>query len=129
MPDTALQAFDFVNIMVYSTLSDAMSQVAYYVQQKKVPPSQAVLGVGFFGNNDSISYKAILAANPNAWMSDSSNGVMYTGPATMAQETQLGAKNGGIMIWTLEEDLPAVCTTGKCVAAPHSLLKAVQDNL
>ena len=37
----------------------------------------------------------------------------------MAQETQLGARYGGIMIWELTQD----------AGGPHSLLSVIQKNL
>jgi hypothetical protein len=42
----------------------------------------------------------------------------YVGESTMAQETQLGKKYGGIMFWDLTDDAPA----------PHSLLEVIETN-
>jgi chitinase len=132
IPDSALHQYDFVNIMTYSTLSDAQNDMAYYTGLN-VPANQIVLGVKFFGDvedsqDDEPEYSDILNHYPNAWQSDSVSGdssyyggdkVDYTGEATMAKETQLGAQYGGIMIWELTGDAPA----------PHSLLTIVQNNL
>ncbi|WP_158823403.1 RICIN domain-containing protein [Granulicella sp. S156] len=131
MPDSALHQFDFVNVMVYSNLSDCQTALQYYSATKSVPNNQIVLGVPFFGQssdgNTEEEYNTILAAYPDAWQSDEVSGgsldggiaLYYVGEATMAQETQLGAQYGGIMIWELTGDAPA----------PHSLLTVVQNNL
>jgi chitinase len=122
MPDSALHEFDFINDMIYSTnLSGVTNELDYYVRQKNVPKNQITLGVGFFGQqgNNEIEYNKILTQYPNAWQSDSVNGIRYTGEATMAKETLLGKQYGGIMIWELTGDAPA----------PHSLLNVVESNL
>ncbi|AEU36039.1 glycosyl hydrolase family 18 protein [Granulicella mallensis] len=131
MPDSALHQFDFVNVMVYSNLSDAQAGLQYYAVTKSVPKNQITLGVPFFGQssdgNTEEEYNTILAAYPNAWQSDEVSGgsldggeaLFYVGESTMAQETQLGAQYGGVMIWELTGDAPA----------PHSLLTVVQNNL
>jgi len=132
IPDAALHQYDFINIMTYSNLSDAQNDMTYYAGLN-VPANQIVLGVKFFGDvqdsqDDEPEYSDILNHYPNAWQTDSVSGdssyyggdeVDYTGEATMAKETQLGAQYGGIMIWELTGDAPA----------PHSLLTIVQNNL
>ncbi len=128
MPDAALRQFDLLNIMNYSSYSAAVAALDYYANEKKIPASKLVLGVPFFGSSEDDSreesYKNILAAYPNAWKVDLVGGgplddgmaFHYVGEATMAQETELGKKYGGIMFWDLADDAPA----------PHSLLKAIE---
>jgi chitinase len=129
MPEAALRQFDLVNIMNYSSYSAAVSTLEFYATQEKIPPSRLVLGVPFFGATDDDreeSYKNILAAYPNAWKVDLVGGgtlddglaFHYIGESTMAQETQLGKKYGGIMFWDLANDAPA----------PHSLLNVIEAN-
>jgi hypothetical protein len=130
MPDAALRQFDLLNIMNYSSLSAALAALDFYANQEKIPASKLVLGVPFFGSSDDDSreegYKNILAAYPNAWKVDLVGGgplddglaFHYVGESTMAQETQLGKKYGGIMFWDLTDDAPA----------PHSLLAAIEAN-
>ena len=131
MPDAALHQFDFINVMVYSSLSAAQTALAFYAVDKKVSRSQIVLGVPFFGSTADDTreedYQTILAAYPNAWRVDMVGGgalddgqaFHYVGEATMAAETVLGKSYGGVMIWELMGD----------GAAPHSLLQVVHKNL
>ncbi len=122
MPDSALHEFDFINDMIYSSdVNGVTSELDYYVRQKNVPKDKITLGAGFFGTqgNNEIEYNTILSQYPNAWQSDSVNGISYTGEATMAKETLLAKQYGGIMVWELTGDAPP----------PHSLLNVVQNNL
>ena len=130
MPDAALHQFDLLNIMNYSSYSSVVAALDFYANQEKIPASKLVLGVPFFGSSDDDgreeSYKNILAAYPNAWKVDLVGGgplddglaFHYVGESTMAQETELGKKYGGIMFWDLTDDAPE----------PHSLLKAIEAN-
>jgi GH18 family chitinase len=130
MPDAALRQFDLLNIMNYSSLGAAVDALNFYANQEKIPAAKLVLGVPFFGSSDDDSreesYKNILAAYPNAWKVDLAGGgpldnglaFHYVGESTMAQETQLGKKYGGIMFWDLTDDAPA----------PHSLLEVIETN-
>jgi GH18 family chitinase len=131
IPDSVLGNLDFINVMTYSKLADAVSDLDFYSQQKKVPVSRLVLGVPFFGQSADgaidESYATILSAYPNAWKTDQVSGgkldggitLYYVGETTMATETKLGAQYGGIMIWELTGD----------AAPPHSLLGVIRSNL
>jgi GH18 family chitinase len=131
IPSSALHQFDFINVMNYSSLASATTQLEYYVNQCHVPKDQIVLGVPFFGSTADDSkeedYKTIYAAYPNAWQVDMVGGgslddgkaFRYAGEDTMKQETLLGKQYGGIMIWEMMGDAPA----------PHSLLAIIQNNL
>lgn len=130
MPDAALRQFDLLNVMNYASYGAAVAALDFYANQKKIPASKLVLGVPFFGSSDDDgreeSYKKILAAYPNAWKVDLVGGgplddglaFHYVGESTMAQETKLGKKYGGIMFWDLTDDAPA----------PHSLLEVIETN-
>ena len=130
MPDAALHQFDLLNVMNYSSYDAAVAALNFYAIQEKIPPAQLVLGVPFFGSNNDDSreesYKSILAAYPNAWRVDVAGGgalddgqaFHYVGEATMALETQLGKRYGGVMLWDLTSDAPA----------PHSLMKIIEQN-
>jgi hypothetical protein len=130
MSNSTLQSFDFVNVMVYSNLSDCQTDLAYFSSLGE-PSSQMTLGVPFFGQTAdgsySATYAAILAAYPDAWQSDEVSGgsldggatLYYVGEATMALETQLGIQYGGISIWELSQD----------AQPPHSLLNVIQNNM
>ena len=130
MPDAALRQFDLLNIMNYSSYGAAVDALNFYANQEKIPTQKLVLGVPFFGSSDDDSreesYKNILAAYPNAWKVDLAGGgplddgmaFHYVGESTMAQETALGKKYGGIMFWDLTDD----------AAPPHSLLEIIETN-
>jgi chitinase len=130
MPDLALHQFDFINVMNYSSYSAAVAQLQFYAENKKVPKSQIILGLPFFGSAPDDSkeedYQSILAAYPNAWQVDLVGGgtldnglsFSYTGEATTAKETQLGKQYGGVMVWEIMGD----------AAGAHSLLKVIQQN-
>jgi chitinase len=131
MPDAALRQFDLLNVMCYSSYSAAVAALNFYANDEKIAPAKLVLGVPFFGSNDDDSheesYQAILAAYPNAWKVDLAGGgalddgqaFHYVGESTMAAETQLGRKYGGVMFWEWTGDAPE----------PHSLLRVIEDNL
>jgi hypothetical protein len=131
MPSSALHQFDFINVMNYSSYTNAVTALQFYAQEENIPRDKIVLGVPFFASNALDSkeetYNTILAAYPNAWKVnlvgggalDDGQGFFYVGEDTMAQETQLGKQYGGIMIWQLLGDAPA----------PHSLLKVIEKNL
>jgi GH18 family chitinase len=119
-----LAAFDFVNIMSYSDMTNTMNDLAYY-EGLGVPREEMVVGVRFFGNdgNGEVDYSHILELYPDAWMYDEIHDdgydVYYTGPATMATFAELSKGYGGIMFWELGED----------VSGEHSLYGALQDAL
>ena len=125
MSDATLHEFDFVNVMIYSNLSDTMKGATYYAVTKKVPKNLVVLGAGFFGDsgNNEYSYAQILAADPTAWSKDQATvqgaTVHYEGMATMKQIADLSKGFGGIMVWELSED-----TTDD-----HSLFKVIQGEM
>lgn len=131
MPDSALHQLDFINVMNYSSYASAVAALQFYAQDKKIPKTKIVLGVPFFASNPGDSkeedYRTILAAYPNAWKVDIVGGGLldngqefhYLGEKTMVQETELGKRYGGIMIWEAMGDAPA----------PHSLLQVIKKNL
>jgi chitinase len=118
IPHAALAQFDFLNVMVYSNYADARGELQYFSSVKSIAPEKLVLGVPFFGSTRNWtreeSYAAILAAYPDAWQRDEVSGgslddgvtLHYVGESTMAEETKLGARYGGIMIWELTQDGP-----------------------
>ncbi len=106
MPDSALHQFDFISVMNYSSYDAGIAAMRFYLQNKKVPKNEIVLGVPFFATNNDDSkeedYRTILATYPNAWKVDLVGGgdfddgqaFHYVGESTMAQETQLGKEYG-----------------------------------
>jgi chitinase len=130
MPDQALHMFDFVNVMNYSNYSDAEQAMTYYAGTKKVPKQRMTLGVPFFAQsgdgNIEETWDTVVAAYPNAFDADMVSGgsldlgvtLYYVGGATMARETELGKKYGGIMIWELSQDAPP----------PNSLYQVIEEH-
>ena len=130
MPDKALHMFDFVNVMNYSNYSDAETAMTYYAETKKVPKERMTLGVPFFAQsgdgNIEETWDTVVAAYPNAFDADMVSGgsldggvtLYYVGGATMARETELGKKYGGIMIWELSQDAPP----------PNSLYQVIEEH-
>jgi GH18 family chitinase len=129
MSNATLQSFDFVNVMVYSNLSDCESNMAYFASLGE-PNNKMTVGVPFYGQSSdaALTYAQIIAAYPNAGQSNSVSGngsldggntITYVGDAEMAQETVFSLQYGGIMIWELSQDAPP----------PNSLLTIIQNNL
>jgi GH18 family chitinase len=125
MSDATLHAFDFINVMIYSSLSETMTEATYYVNTKKVPKELVVLGAGFFGDggNNEYAYADILKADSMAWNKDTATvggtTVHYEGMATMKQIADYSKGFGGIMIWELTED----------TFDEHSLFKVIQGEM
>jgi len=128
MSNSTLFSFDFINVMVYDNLSLCQQAVNYYTSVGE-PKSKIVLGVPFFGSGggQEPTWASIVAAYPNAGSTNSVSGgsflgganITYVGFTEMAQETQLGVQNGGVMIWDLSQDAPA----------PNSMLSIIQNNI
>jgi GH18 family chitinase len=118
-----LNAFDFLNIMIYSNYNDTVSAMAYFSTTKGLAKGHLVVGAAFFGQDSSwneYTYADILSADPTAWSKDqatvSGKTVNYTGMASMKILADYSKGFGGIMFWELSED-----TTDS-----HSLWKVIQ---
>jgi hypothetical protein len=126
---SAVQAFDFLNIMAYdsgwgsavhhSTYSFAVTSIDWWMQNKGLLASKVILGVPFYGytgivGSGDIAYSQIIsnhgsaAANQDTWNS-SGGTIYYNGVPTIRQKSQLVVDQnyGGIMIWQLSHDLPS----------------------
>jgi chitinase len=125
MADATLHAFDFINVMIYSSLSQTMKDATYYAATKKVPKNLVVLGAGFFGDggNNEYAYADIIKADSTAWSKDTATvggtTVHYEGMATTKQIADYAKGFGGVMIWELTED----------TFDAHSLYKVIQGEL
>ena len=129
MSNATLQSYDFINVMVYSNLSDCESNMSYFASLGE-PANKMTVGVPFYGQSSdgAFTYGQIIAAYPNAGSSnsvsgngalDNGNTISYVGDSEMAQETVFSLQYGGIMIWELSQD----------AAPPNSLLTIIQNNL
>jgi chitinase len=137
---TALQAFDFVNVMAYdlhnpygsaqpiqsASLDDAKVEVDYWVN-KGLAKNKAVFGVPFYGfawvEGKPVAklYSEILAVVPEAATMDQvqlAGATTYLNSrATIVAKTKLAYQYGGIMVWEVGQD----------AAGDASLLKAMAE--
>ncbi len=129
--DKALVLFDKVHIMSYdqtgpwnlqrpgphSTYEVAVSDVAYWMVTRSVPPAKLTLGVPFYGYGfgpniqSDMSYGTIVSTFPNSENQDEitvpDKGTMYyNGIPTIKKKVQMAMdkKLGGVMIWQLFGD-------------------------
>jgi chitinase len=120
----ALEAYDFINIMVYdktgiwrpnvigphSPYSYAEEAIQYYTTERKIPPSRLTLGVPFYGFDFTpparyIDYSEIIKNNVANAFIDSTGMRYYNGIPMIVRKTSLARKTlGGVMIWELACD-------------------------
>lgn len=137
---TAIQAFDFINVMAYdlhnpggsttpvqsASLEDATKEVDWWVN-KGLAKDKAVYGVPFYGyrwttgKGEALTYAQILAQAPDAATMDQvqlAGATTYLNSrATIRAKAKLARSYGGIMIWELGQD----------AAGDASLLKAIVE--
>jgi chitinase len=123
--DSALAAFDWVNIMAYdltgpwepgkpgphSPFSFAETSVNFWIGHG-LEKNRLNLGVPFYGYNfaskeivTALSYAQIVGMNPNNANLDQAGQIYYNGLPTIEKKTRLALNNtGGIMIWELGQD-------------------------
>ena len=138
--NTALQQFDWVNMMVYdltgpwapsnpgqhSPYSWAEDCIDYWLNQN-VAPEQLTLGVPFYGYDfgqspvTAYTYRYIVGLDPANAQADQTGQIFYNGIPTIQAKTHLAQeKVAGIMIWELGGD---AFGTNK----DYSLLKAINE--
>ena len=142
VPDAVFESFDFVNVMAYdgagpwdpdspgqhSSLQFAKDNITYWLG-RGLPKAKAVLGVPFYGYGFGESfrkrdypYSEIVASYPGAENADESgNTIWYNGLPTIKAKAQYVVDQGlgGIMIWSLDYDVPG----------ERSLLSAIAETL
>ena len=121
----ALEAYDFVNVMVYdktgiwrpdvigphSPYSYAEDAIKYYTVTRKIQPSRITLGLPFYGFDFTpparyIDFSEIIASDPANAYRDSTGMRYFNGIPTIVQKAELAKKSalGGVMIWELACD-------------------------
>lgn len=142
VPEDALKAFDFVNVMAYdgtgywspdnpgqhSSLDYAKENVQYWLG-RGLARNKTVLGVPFYGygfgdafRKGDYSYSEIVNNYPRAEDSDQiGNTIWYNGIPTIAAKAKYVKDEnlGGVMIWSLDYD----------VKGERSLLTTIDKNL
>jgi chitinase len=128
VPDSALEHFDFVNVMAYdgagswnpnapgqhSSMEFTERNVDYWLK-RGLPPSKTILGVPFYGygfgkafRKGTYSYKEIVARFAEAPKLDQAGEtIWYNGVPTIEAKTRyaIDHKLAGIMIWSLDNDV------------------------
>jgi len=120
----ALQAYDFINVMVYdktgvwrpnvigphSPWSFAEEAIKYWTVDLKIPSKKITLGVPFYGFDFTpparyINYSEIIEKDISFAYRDSVDMKYYNGIPIIVRKTDL-AKNtlGGVMIWEISSD-------------------------
>lgn len=127
--DAALACVDWINVMAYdgdegsghSTYEFAAACGRYWRETRGLPAEKVVLGIPFYARPGSVTYSAILNADPSAWERDTiwyqGKQIWYNGAATVAAKTAYALDNlGGVMIWEVTQD-----SAGR----EHSLLSVI----
>ena len=125
---------DWVNIMAYdfsggwsaspahhASVANSVQALNYWNNTRGLPKNKTVMGVAFYGkeftepanvNDNTVfnrPYRDILAANPDAHLTDQIGNIYYTGQQTIRQQAMLIANDNeylGAMIWEIAHDTP-----------------------
>lgn len=140
VPDDVFPHFDFVNIMAYdgagpwapkspgqhASFAFATNNVAYWLS-RGLPRAKAVLGVPFYGygfgaafRQRDYPYNDIIAHHPGAERLDQTgNTIWYNGIPTIEAKCRyvMQERLGGIMIWSLDYDVPGEKSLLRTIAA------------
>jgi chitinase len=121
----ALEAYDFVNVMVYdktgiwqpdvvgphSPYSFAKDAIKYYTVDRKIPPAKITLGLPFYGFDFTpparyIDFSEIISSDITNAYRDSVGMRYYNGIPMISKKAVLAKKSslGGVMIWELACD-------------------------
>jgi GH18 family chitinase len=105
--DKTFTYFDFVTIMEYDLKAHNYQGRINYFLNRGIPRENLVLGVPFYGhkNGSYMSYKDILAENPDGWKVSNINNCTYHNMKDIADIAALSKDYGGVMIWELSQDM------------------------
>ncbi|MEK6480278.1 glycosyl hydrolase family 18 protein [Catalinimonas sp. 4WD22] len=123
MTQEALEAYDFINIMVYdatgpwrpddpgphSTYEFAEESIEFWTKERNIPAERLVLGMPFYGYDFSVirskRYSEIVSENPADAYQDEIEQLYYNGIPTIVKKTRLAQeKVNGVMFWELGQD-------------------------
>jgi chitinase len=114
--------FDWINIMSYdgdygpkelkhhSPYSMAVSNINFWLKERKLPPHKCVLGLPFYAKkgfgNYGYSYKILLKEGASPY-DDYWNGHFYNGIFTIQNKTRfaMDMKLAGVMVWEMSHDV------------------------
>lgn len=148
LTDTALKAYDFVNVMSYdrtgpwrpekpgphATLEHAMEDLEYFGSARNIPKEKITLGVPFYGYGFdptlaspaiSMNFAKIVstfkgAEKQDEWTMPDGKILYYNGIPTMKKKASLAKENAsGIMIWQVLGD----------AKGSKSLLKSIRKTI
>ncbi|MFN3404169.1 MAG: glycosyl hydrolase family 18 protein [Cytophagaceae bacterium] len=150
--NTALAAFDFINLMAYdatgcwnpqnpgqhSPYEQAVNEINYWHITRGVAKEKIILGVPFYGyhfnnnNCNSVTYRNITASFPGSQNNDvvypqGGGTIFYNGIPTIKSKTNLAWESaGGIMIWELTQDATGA---NSLLSAIDEVIKHVDTNI
>ncbi|WP_439131965.1 glycosyl hydrolase family 18 protein [Polaribacter sp.] len=122
LTQTALEVFDFINLMAYdnaglwsaspaqhSSFTFSEENINFWKTTGKISPEKLILGVPFYGHNFDantfVTYGEMVQQNPNNANVDQIGNTFYNGIPTIENKVELAYnKVGGIMIWELGQD-------------------------
>ena len=133
--DAVLEAVDWVNVMAYdannaqhASYDYAVHAGNYWHETRGLPAEKVVLGLPFYARPGSVSYGALVRADPAAAQRDTSvyNGqtVWYNGIPTIQAKTRYALEQlGGVMIWEISQD--AADSNLSLLTAIHQVVEAL----
>ena len=139
IPTSALNDFDFINIMSYdatgpwggygqhSSYQMAVSDLDYWENTRGISSSKLVVGLPCYGydfaNNAAYtSYRSLVYNNPGAENLDQVGETFYNGIPTILQKTSMALQNAsGIMFWEVTLDAPTTDSRSLIRAAVNEI--------
>lgn len=139
IPTSALNDFDFINIMSYdatgpwggygqhSSYQMAVSDLDYWENTRGINPSKLVVGLPCYGydfaNNAAYtSYRSLVYNNAGAENLDQVGETFYNGIPTILQKTNMALQNAsGIMFWEITLDAPTTDSRSLILAAVNEI--------
>lgn len=120
--EETFEKFDYISVMAYDNKGDpknhatyeyAEKQLNYFSGHRNIDRGKLLLGIPFYGYRYSngyctgkvVTYKEVATYNENSEYKDKSGSCRYNGIETVQKKTELGKEYGGVMIWSLGQDM------------------------